>query len=594
MVTPMEFRGSFMTWNYAYNPHIWPSVFTAGLLILLAAYAWRRRRIPAALPFIIACLLAALWAAGSGMEYASVGLNTRIFWFKFQSIWFIPLVTAITCFILEYAWPGRWLTRRNLFLLSLPCFLSWGSVLTNGINHLTWRSFVFQGTFRPQFGLASWLFSIYAMGVLVALNVIVFGWLFLRSSLQRWPVILMLVGQFGGRTVFLLVKGNVIRTALPIDLLAMAFEFLMYAIALFGFQILDPIPLARLAAIEQLHSGILVLDPQGRIVSLNPAAEHILGETARKIKGRPLKDLLPAFASVSGDPLAGEAGQGEIRLGKGLEARYYQIEGSSLNDWRGMRIGRLFTLWDITEQKLAQTQIMEQQRALAALKEREQLARELHDSTSQVLAYASFQLEAIQNHLQNVEEAISAGNSAKANQRLVKAGDQLSRVSNIVEEAQADVREYILNLRLAPSDQRPFFATLRHYLNGFRQNYGLQVDLSLGPGIGEDTFDPGTQMQLFRIIQEALSNARKHAGASFVQVSFAAHDSRIQVQIRDDGCGFDLEQVQREQTPDQPAGHFGLASMGERAEQIGAGLQIHSAPGEGTCVEVEVPVNGEP
>ena len=86
------------------------------------------------------------------------------------------------------------------------------------------------------------------------------------------------------------------------------------------------------------------------------------------------------------------------------------------------------------------------------------------------------------------------------------------------------VREYFLNLRLAPSDQRPFFATRQHYLDGFSQNYGIQTELAVEPGVDEGKFDPGAQMQLFRIIEEALSNARKHAGASCVQISFEMPD----------------------------------------------------------------------
>ncbi len=96
-------------------------------------------------------------------------------------------------------------------------------------------------------------------------------------------------------------------------------------------------------------------------------------------------------------------------------------------------------------------------------------------------------------------------------------------MSRIVADAQADIREYILNLRLAPSDQQSFFTILERYLEGFSQNYDFQAGLSIGPGVKDDSFDPGTQLQLFRIIQEALSNARKHSDARSVQVTVEAH-----------------------------------------------------------------------
>ncbi len=68
-----------MTWNYAYTPHIWLSVLTVLLLVALAIYSGRRRSVPGALPFTIACLFAALWATGSVMEYGAADLETKIF-----------------------------------------------------------------------------------------------------------------------------------------------------------------------------------------------------------------------------------------------------------------------------------------------------------------------------------------------------------------------------------------------------------------------------------------------------------------------------------------------------------------------------------
>ena len=93
-------------------------------------------------------------------------------------------------------------------------------------------------------------------------------------------------------------------------------------------------------------------------------------------------------------------------------------------------------------------------------------------------------------------------------------------------------------------------------------------------------------MELFRILQEAFSNARKHARAERVSLSFEKEDSLVRIRIQDTGKGFD---------PSQPVGegHFGLRFMRERAEQIGGSLRVDSAPGEGTCVVLEIPVNSK-
>jgi PAS domain S-box-containing protein len=557
-----------MNGQYAYTPTIWPSFFTTVLLITLAVYSGRRRSVPGAAPFMIACLFAATWAAGSVMEYTAVGFAANIFWFKFEAIWQVPIVTVITCFFLEYAWPGRWLTRRNLILLSIPCVLAVGLILTDNLLHWGWSSFTFHESIQPNTGLGGWLIMAYAVGGLEVLNLIVLGWLFLRFPQQRWPVVIMLVGQLGGRTIYLLDKTNFIQSVLPVDLLGMTFEFLMYALALFGFRILDPISLARQKMIEQLRAGMAVMDPQGNIVSLNPSAQAILGLPEKQLLNRPIHEFLPI-----GDEMT-PTGQAEIRLGNGEDVRYYQLEESLLSDWRGLEAGLLLMLSDVTEQKQSQAQLLEQQRALAMLQEREQLARELHDSIGQMLGYASLKMSATRRLI--------------ADGKLAKADEQLAHLENSLTEAHADVREYILNLRIAPIGDEPFFPALQTYLDGFCQNYGIRVEVSIGPNVDEGLFAPEVHVQLFRILQEALSNARKHARTNSVRVSFERREGLVRVRIQDHGRGFDPQQA-------SAAGgdHYGLRIMRERAEQFGGLLRVQSAPGEGTCVEMDVPVSGK-
>jgi len=516
---------------------------------------------------MIASLFAAAWAVGSLLEAAAVELGTKIFWFKFQAVVQLPMIVATTCFVLEYAWPGRWLTRRNLALLFFPALVGIVMVLTDDRYHLAWRGFVVEGSVQPQLGPGSWLSAVYFLGILGALNLIVFGWMFLRSPQQRWPVVLMLVGQLVGRMLFLLERIYLLRSVPPLDLLGMSFEFLMYAIALFGFRIFDPIPLARRTAIEQLHSGMLVLDTQGKIVSLNPAAAAILGLPAKRLLGRSIQELLPASFDLVRDLQT--TVQAEISLGEGAETRSYQLAASALNDWRGLAVGRLLLLHDITDQKRAQAQLVEHQRALAMLNEREQLARELHDSLGQVLGYTTLRMEATRKLI--------------ADGKLASADDHLVQMEHIVADAHADVREYILDLHTAPTDQQPFFSTLQYYLDGFLKNYGIRVDLSTGAGVKDMILSPDAQMQLFRIIQEAFSNARKHAQTDCVQLSFEIIDGKLRIRIQDNGRGFDPTQTAGE-------GHFGLRFMRERVESLGGRLQVDSSPGEGVCIEVEIPV----
>jgi PAS domain S-box-containing protein len=554
---------------YAYSPMLWPLLAAVMFLLALACYGWRRRDVTAALPFALGSLFAAFWAAGATLEFAAVAPATQIFWIKVQACLMLPATTAITVFILEYAWPDRPLPRRDLLLLSLAPLTLIALVLTDARHQLMWRDFAAAGEAAvPLIGPGSAFFFIYSY-LLALAGILILVWLFLRSPQQRRPAAIMITGQLAARLIFTLSFFRLVPTDLPLDVLAITVVFFMYAVALFAFHIFDPVPAARRMVIEQLQAGVLVLDPHGRIAALNPAAEGILGVPAASAGGRPLRELLPAY------PVAALAESKEIELSldgaAGQEARVYTVASSLLDDWRGLEIGRLLLLHDITAQKRTQTRLVEQQRALAALHERESLARDLHDSIGQVLGYTGFQLEAAIQLLRNGETETAVA--------------QLNRLAAITREAHADVREYILDLRTTPAPQESFFSTLRHYLDGFSQNYGIQTLFVAGQELDEELFTADTRLQLLRVVQEALANARKHGRAHCVKVSFACEDGRVRLIIEDDGQGFD---------PDLPpaAGerHFGLRFMRERAEMLGGSLDIATAPGTGVRVIVEFPL----
>ena len=554
------------------TPTIWPLLLTILLFLALATYSWRRRNVPGALPFTIACLFGAAWMASFMMEYAAVDLATKVSWAKFRGLCGVPIITAVTCFVLDYTWPGRWLTRRNLALLSIPVLLSAALILTNDSHHLIWIGLpLVEGAIQQHFGLASWFGVVYCFVVLGAVNLVAFGWLFLRSPQHRLPVAAMVVGQITGRMLFLLARSNLFYPILPIDMFGLTFEFLMYALALFGFRILDPIPLARQTAIEQLQAGMLVLDPLGNVVSLNPAARRILGISASQAKGRPIRDLLPAYP----DEHRADRGRAEIEfsLSAGQEIQYFTMEISPLNDWRGLEVGHLVMLLDLTEQKQAQAQILEQQRALAALQERERLARELHDGIGQVLGYVKMQAQAIANWVHEGETG--------------KAEAQLATLAGVAQDAHTDLRGSILSLRSGDPASWSFLAALQHYLAAFQDNYGICAGLILSPNLAEDDFPPGVGVQLVRVIQEALTNARNHAKAQNVRVIIDRQEAHLTIEVTDDGVGFDLHAL-----PNDGQRHYGLAFMQERVEQLGGVFRVESMLAEGTRVIVEIPVNG--
>ena len=558
-----------MNGQYAYTPEIWPSVSTVLLLLILSIYSWRRRSVPGALPFAIGCLFAVPLTVSQIMIYLAVDAKAVLFWDRFDDIWWLPGTSAITCFILEYAWPGRWLTRRNLILLSIVPLLSILLIPISDFYPEILPDPILRGTGANAFGPVGGVLFLYSF-ILFFINLVVFAWLFVRSPQYRWPVTLMAAGQITTR--LLLFGKSPEREARLLYIPVFIFPYLGYSIALFGFRMFDPIPIARQMTLEQLHAGMLVLDPQGRITSMNPSAEGILGVPMKQAKGKPAREMLSAYPE--GQEAIPDETEIEFSMGTDQDLRYYTMTISILRDFRGLSVGRLLLLRDATRQMRDQAQILEQQRVLATIRERERLARELHDSLGQTLAAA---------HLQ-----ASTARLLLAQAKTTETDECLEQMMAMTIAAEADVREYLLGAKTAFSPDLPFLSALRKYVERFSQHYGLHVELSLPPEL--EARGPGSvvEVQLLRIIQEALSNVRKHARAKKAEVIFAVSDSRMQVAINDDGQGFDPAAVGIRQ-----AEGFGLQAMRERAEALGGMLDVISQPGQGTRVTLQVPLQRE-
>jgi len=224
---------------------------------------------------------------------------------------------------------------------------------------------------------------------------------------------------------------------------------------------------------------------------------------------------------------------------------------------------------EIVEREEAQATVVAQQRSLAALEEREQLGRELHDGLGQALGYINVQAQAVETLLSDGQV-----DAARANLR------QLAQASR---EAHADVRAHILGLRVEAAPRPGLRAALQAYGQQFQARYGLLPLLDLPPDLPDPLFEPGVEEQVLRLVQEALTNAGKHAAAGRVEVALRLVGDQVQVVVADDGRGFDpAPLLQRE-------GRWGLTIMRERIEQIGGRLEVRSAPGQGTRVEAVLP-----
>ena len=207
--------------------------------------------------------------------------------------------------------------------------------------------------------------------------------------------------------------------------------------------------------------------------------------------------------------------------------------------------------------------------SLSIVEERGRIAREMHDGLAQVLGYLNLQVQTLGSLLQQ-------GKSEQLQ-------NELNQMRKAVQAAHADVREDILSLRTTLSEGKSLPTAVEEYLAEFGIQTGIETQFDY---LVQDGLDLASvaEVQLVCVLQEALTNVRKHAKATRVDVSISRNGRKeageILMQVRDNGVGF---------TPAGSKRSFGLQTMRERAESVGGSLEIRSTSGKGTEVECRLP-----
>jgi NarL family two-component system sensor histidine kinase LiaS len=201
----------------------------------------------------------------------------------------------------------------------------------------------------------------------------------------------------------------------------------------------------------------------------------------------------------------------------------------------------------------------------AVLEERQRLARDLHDAVSQAI--------------------FSIAMTTAAARRLIerdpaRAAARMAEVESLATVAQREMRALLLELRPVELAGRPLAEALGQFLGEVGDRY--EVETAFVQEGGVEGLGPAVEDGLFRIAQEAVVNAVRHAAPTRLETHLAVQGSVVSLAVRDDGRGFDPAAA-------PPDAHYGLRSMRERAEELGGTLEVRSGPDRGTYVEVRVP-----
>ncbi|MFD1260484.1 histidine kinase [Entomomonas asaccharolytica] len=224
------------------------------------------------------------------------------------------------------------------------------------------------------------------------------------------------------------------------------------------------------------------------------------------------------------------------------------------------------TLTDQLAVALENQQLALSDKQLAVMKERNLIAQGLHDSIAQSLSFLNLQVQMLQ--------------TALANNELAQVEKNLNFIQQGVQESYEDVRELLLNFRTR-INKEDFKEVIQKLTDRFKLQTKAEVQVTItgnGPSL-----NPQQQLQVTFILQEALSNIRKHAKCNHVKITFKNDDQFIMT-IADNGCGFNKQTIEQKKTR-----HVGMSIMAERAAQISATIEINSIPNQGTTIILTIP-----
>ncbi|MGA7748954.1 MAG: PAS domain-containing protein, partial [Gallionella sp.] len=325
---------------------------------------------------------------------------------------------------------------------------------------------------------------------------------------------------------------------------------------------------------------IFVKDKQGRFILANRAIADYYGVAIQKMIGRKNSDFNPNPQEVEGFHASDheviksmhELVLTEMLMKNGEQYWYHTVKRPLSQDDGSLNV--LGIAADVTELKLSENKLAESYKELQRLalylenvraEERAQIARNLHDEMGATLAALKMRIAWLKSKLPEGMPQLAA---------------EIDHMSDLVSAGILTVRQVVTDLRPDLLEDVGLAAAVKDYVKRFQRDTEIECTLVLQE---EDVhLNVEQSVTVFRIIQESLNNVAKHAQASRVEINFARQGDLLELQISDNGIGFDPTSKERS---------FGLLGIKERALMIGGTATIASTPGKGSQVSLSIPLS---
>ncbi len=642
-------------WAWQYTPYTLMLLAAGSIMAAISSYSWRNRDVTGATSFAVLIGATALWAVTYGLQLAGANEATTAFWADFNHIGVAVVPVAWFIFALQFTSRDHWLNQKTVGALSVVPVLYLIFVVTNQYHYLVREPIDLQPVeggallvSQHDFGVVFWLHAVY--GYLLMLGgVLLLAHLLLWSpTVYRRQVALLIFGALlaaGTNAVF---HAGLTPAPAYLDLTPFSFAVagVIFFVAIYQYQLFDLNPIARPLVVDRLQEGVIVLDPDGRVLDLNDTAVRLLGLDSEQAIGRKLKPCLPeesqfvnprkfetiresaptwegtsekktaartgANKTVSHQtkkrdhsskgktavaagipPLSSTEEDGEFPVESELiiessgHSTHLQFTSSPVRDVGGTTLGYSVVVRDVTETRNLQQEIE------ATLVELRQSNEEL-DSFAGIISHDLREpLRTTERYLSLFEQELDRSLDDEQAELLAVAQENAERAQQMIDDLLAYSR---IDSEATTLEQIDCNQLVSDVLTGLQFEID---DRDATVEVGNLPTVEGVDHLLRRLLQNLLTNSLAYAGDDPPEITItgnqAAHKATITVS--DKGVGIEPENIEYVFDLFNRAGRskgdggtgMGLAICQKIVAVHDGTIDIDSTPGEGTTITISLP-----
>jgi signal transduction histidine kinase len=578
--------------TFHYTGYSLALLITAIIALLLAGYSWPRRAVPGGIFFFLTMLAVVEWSLSSALEFAAIEIPVKVFWAQMSYLGTTTITPFWVLFALYYGQRPGWFTNRRIGSLFIFPIIIIVLTFTNQFHRLVWPSItpissVPGAPLIYAHGAAAYANMIYAY-VLSVVGTAIMVRIVLRSTtlvrLQAGTILAAVFVPWVSNLIYFLAN------PFPgLDLTPFAFTItgLLVAFSIFGFRLLDIMPVAHEALFASMSSGVLVLDAKKRIIDLNPAAQRFFSIPSR-IVGQPADSVLSAYPDLLANLQSTSEVEAEIVLGKKPVTAWLDMRMTPLFNRRKQFSGQLIVLQDITVRKQAEEQLVE-----------------ANHLKTQLLANVSHDLRTPLNAIIGFTEMLEAGVYGPINAEQYEATDEivdsanqlLAFVDNLVGAAQIETGKIVIRVKPFNLEEmiKPILATMSLLARRKKVILEYKIQEELPKVIRGDAY------WLRQIVFNLVNNAVKFTDQGAVMVQFLQVDAaHWAIQVADTGIGIPAEaqeqifqafrQLDDSTTRRYSGSGLGLTIAKQLSDLMAGQITLKSTVGKGSIFTVTLPL----